>query len=424
MQSGRIGGLALAVLGGVLVLALPAPADNWPRFRGPNGTGVSGDKNIPVEWSDSQGVLWKAALPGEGHSCPVVWGDRLFLQSATPDATERLLQCLDVHTGKVLWSRSVPGGPADHIYRGKNTLASSTPATDGERVYVVIWDGRNVSLHAYDFQGKHLWQQPLGYFKSQHGVGASPVICGDKVILNNDMDGTATLVAFDARTGKPAWQAPRRAYRACYGTPFLMDRPGQAAELVVASTTAITGYDPKTGSVHWNWDWKSTDRMPLRVVASPTFIDGLILVNAGDGAGDRHVIAVRPGSKEDPDGARLVWENKRDFPYVPTMLAWGDHVYFVTDTGFAGCHDARTGARVWSERLGSAMTASPVLIDGKVYACGDDGDVYVFAAEPTFRLLARNSLNEPIRAVPAVADGRLFIRGRDHLFCIGKPETK
>jgi outer membrane protein assembly factor BamB len=422
MRNGRIGGLALAVLGTVLVL--PASADNWPRFRGPNGTGISADKNIPVEWNDSQGVLWKVALPGPGNGSPVVWGDRLFLQSATPDASERVLQCFDVRTGKELWARSVPGGRADHLNPSYNTLASSTPATDGERVYVVFWDGRDISLHAYDFEGKQLWQQPLGYFKSQHGVGASPVVCGDRVILNNDQDGTATLVAFDARTGKLAWQAPRRAYRASYGTPFVMERPGQGAELIVASTTAITDYDPKTGRVNWNWDWKSTDRMPLRVVASPILSHGLILVCSGDGAGDRHIIAVRPGSKDHPEEARIVWENKRDFPYVPSMLAWGDDVYFVTDKGMAGCHDARSGARVWDERLDSAMTASPVLIDGKVYACGEDGDVYVFAAEPTFRLLARNALNEPIRAAPAVADGRLFIRGRDHLFCIGKAEGK
>jgi outer membrane protein assembly factor BamB len=419
MRTGGFGLRTLLLLGCTLALAGPAAAGNWPRFRGPNGAGIAPDKNVPIEWNDNEGILWKTALPGEGHSCPVVWGDRIFLQSATKDARQRLLLCLDTGDGKVLWSRSVPGAAADHIYKGKNTLASSTPAVDGERVYAVFWDGRDIALQVYDFKGNLVWQRALGNFTSQHGVGASPIVCGDKVILNNDQDGSAVLLAFDAKTGKPAWQAKRPAYRACYSEPFLLERPGQPTELIVSTTMGITGYNPDTGTEDWNWEWKFTAKMPLRTVASPILGQGLILANSGDGGGDRHMVAVKPGGKGE-DGPKLAWENKRDFPYVPCMLAWGEHIYFVTDKGFAGCYVTKTGERVWSERLGSDMTASPVLINGKVVACGEDGEVYVFAAAPEFKLLAKNSLGEVVKATPAVADDRLYIRGAEHLFCIGK----
>jgi outer membrane protein assembly factor BamB len=412
--------LAVLALCGALLEGRQAPASPWPRFRGPNGTGVATDKDIPVQWSTKDGMLWQTAIPGLGNSSPIVWRDSVFLQSASADSKARLLVCLNAVDGKVAWSRSVPGARAP--MHPKNTLASSTPATDGQRVYAVFWDGKEVSLQAYDFQGKHLWKHDLGRFTSQHGVGASPIVFQDKVFLANDQDGTAELVVLDARTGKPVWQAPRVPFRACYSTPMVLERPGLAPELVVLSTTGITSYDPQNGGVNWNYAWTFTG-MPLRTVASPLYADGMIFANSGDGGGARHTVAVKLAGKGDIS-KNLVWEEKRSFPYVPTMLLSGEYLYAVNDRGVASCHVAATGETLWSERLGGGFTASPVLIDGKVYAINEEGTVFVIAASPTFKLLARNSLGEPVMATPAIADNRLFIRGANHLFCIARTPEK
>jgi outer membrane protein assembly factor BamB len=393
----------------------PALGENWPRFRGPNGTGISKDKGVPVQWNEREGILWRIALPGVGHSSPVVWGDRIFLQSAT--ATERMLDCVQAHDGKLLWTRTAPGAKA-HTHP-KNSLASSTPATDGKRVYAVFWDGQKVTLHAYDLDGKSLWQRDFGGFKSQHGVGISPVIFEDRVILANDQDGSAVLLAFDAETGKPAWEAPRKPFRACYSTPFILRREGEAPELIVASTAGLTGYEPHTGKEIWSWSWKF-DGMALRTVGSPIYSQGLILATSGDGSGARHMVAIKPGGGRAGNKPELAWQYKKNFPYVPSLLAWGDHVYYVNDSGIAACHVIKTGEEVWRQPLRCSVSASPVLIDGKIYVISEQGEVIVFEASPTFKELGRSTLGEDVTASPAVADNRLFIRSHEHLFCIGK----
>jgi outer membrane protein assembly factor BamB len=423
MQPLQTGFRIFIVLVGTLSFASQGFGSPWPRFRGPDGTGIAADRDIPVQWSDKEGVLWKTAITGLGNSSPIVWGEQIFLQSATQDGKERLLLCLNVNDGKILWSRSIPGSKA-HI-NPKNSWASSTPATDGQRVYVLFWDGSKVSAHAFDLRGQHLWSHDLGRFVSQHGPATSPIAHEGMVFIANDQDGASVVYALDARDGKVVWQKPRPAFRACYSVPFLLERPGQPAELIVASTAGITSYNPKTGSENWKYSWSFTG-MALRTVACPVYADGLIFANSGDGNGSRHLIAVKPGGTGDAAAANLAWEWKknRPFPYVPTMLSWGDHLYFVNDRGDAGCVVAKTGQVVWTEHLCEAVTASPILIDGKIYAISEDGVVYLFEAAPTFKLLAKNPLGEPVSATPAVADNRLFIRTRTHLLCIGKPVEK
>jgi outer membrane protein assembly factor BamB len=402
-------------LGGIRQTA----ADHWPRFRGPNGTGLATDREVPVRWNMQQDVLWKTHLPGAGNSSPVIWDNRVFIESAT--SKERLLLCLDAAKGKILWQRSM-AGTIVHKHP-KNSFASSTPATDGERVYAVFWDGRHVFMSAYDFRGNRVWSRDLGSFKSQHGVGASPVVHGGKVFLNKDQDGAAVLVALDARTGAVAWQAKRRAFRACYSTPFVrMDEAGKP-ELVVASTAGITGYDPDDGREKWTWTWHFAN-MPLRTVGSPICHNGIVFAASGDGSGERHTVAVKAGGQGDVTRTNLLWEKKRDFPYVPTMLVQGEYLFYVNDRGMARCHVARTGATVWEKRLEGPVTASPLLIDGKIYAINEKGDVYVLAAAGTFKHLAKNSVGESVFASPAVAGSRLYIRGDTHLFCIGKRGLK
>lgn len=415
--------LAASLLAGFLT---SASADHWPRFMGPNGTGTAAAKNIPARWDDKQGILWKVALPGIGNSSPVIWGKRLFLHSSKEDGTERSLHCFNTDDGKLLWTRSVPATKVRT--HAKNSMASSTPTTDGERVYVLFWDSKEISLHAFDFDGKPVWKQGLGAFvsragkgndeKNQHGAGASPMVHGGKIFLNNDQTGSAELLALDAKTGKVLWKAQREAFRTCYSTPFILEKQGQAPELIVSSTAGVTSYEPNTGKVHWDWKWTTFEGMPLRTVGAPLLSNGLVIATSGDGSGARHAVAIQPGTQP-----QLVWEEKRRiFPYVPCVLTLGEHLFSVQDqTGTAQCHVAKTGREVWSERLGGGpVSASPVLIDGKVYVLTETGKVFVYAAADKFDLLGKNDMGEGVIATPAVADGKLFIRGHKHLFCIGQ----
>jgi outer membrane protein assembly factor BamB len=413
-----------------------ARADNWERFRGPDGTGTSADKNVPLKFSAKEKVLWKVELPGVGNSSPIVWGKHLFLHAASNDGKSRSLICIDTADGKIRWQKSIPGVTAK--IRADSSLASSTPTTDGKAVYVSFWDGKDIFVCAFDFDGKKLWTKALGTFNSQHGAGASPILYKDMLILANDMDKDdfntkvpnvrpSMLVALDKRTGQLVWETPRVAERACYSAPFLLKRAGQQKpDLIVTSTTAVTGYNIETGAKLWEakgWQEHAV-KVPMRTVASPALADDVLCVCSGGDAGRFAIGLALPGA-DNGDGPRRVWENRKDFPYVASPLAHGEHIYFVNDTGFAGCYHARTGKRLWFERLSeSAFNASPLLIDGKIYAADVAGSVHVFTAEPTFRVLAHNELGEVIRATPAVADGRLYIRGNTHLFCIGKKGEK
>jgi outer membrane protein assembly factor BamB len=411
----------LLTLAALLLVTAFAQAGNWPRFRGPNGAGTTDDKDVPVTFSEKENLLWELAIPGAGHSSPVVWGDALFLQSASKDGKERWLICVDTTEGAIRWKTSIPGGKGRT--HDRNSLASSTPATDGERVYSLFWDGDRITLYAHDFKGNPVWKRELGEFKSQHGAGHSPMVYDGKVILANDQDGSAVLLALDARSGEPAWQAKRKAFRACYSTPFVKENGSGPAELIVASTAGITSYDPAKGTENWDYSWKF-DGMALRTVSSPVAANGLIFANSGDGSGARHTIAIKAGSKGADVSKNLVWEEKKTFPYVPCMLTRGDYLFTVNDKGLAACYVAATGREVWSERLGKPVTASPILVNGNIYAVGEDGTVYVYKADKEFDLLAKSSVGEPVSATPAVADGRLYIRGREHLFCIGKKPAK
>jgi outer membrane protein assembly factor BamB len=419
----------LAALGLLAALTAASAAD-WPRFRGPNGTGTAADANIPVTFAEGDGILWKVPISGAGNSSPVVARGKLFLQSASADGRERALLCLDAATGSTVWTALMPGRKAPT--HKKNSLASSTPAVDGERVYTCFWDGADVVLAAYDLQGSLRWKQGLGRYISQHGFGASPVVDDGRVFVNFDQDWIdekgnkiagnehATAVfAFDAASGSPLWRQEREPYRACYSSPLVRESAAGGKELVVATSTATTAYDPKSGAVLWTFvpDWSYKDR-PLRVVGSPVVWKDAIVVTYGDGSGDSRIIAHSVGKPGVT--SQLLWEHRKGFPYVPTLLVHGDHVYTVTDRGgVAGCYDAKTGKERWNERLGGNVSASPVLIDGKVYAPNEEGVVFVYAAAPAFKLLGRNPLGEHFIATPAVADGRLYIRGDNHLFCVG-----
>jgi outer membrane protein assembly factor BamB len=441
-----LGRLLLGALASICLVA-DAQADHWERFRGPNGNGICNDKNIPVQFGKTEGVLWKAKIAGDGASSPIIWGDRVFLQTASLDAKERSLLCIDAKTGTEIWKRSIPGIKPNQSIRKDSTLASATPTTDGKTVFVPFWNGKDILMIAYDFQGEKLWERNLGEFVSQHGAGASPILYKDLVIFSVDKDAyrevvdttkkkeagakkqptkkvpvpnASTLYGLDKKTGKTVWATPREAIRACYSIPFILDKPGVGPELIVTSTSAITGYDPMTGKANWYYTWTFA-KDPLRTIASSVYADGVLLAMSGDGSGERLMVAVELKAQGKETQPTRVWANSKQFPYVTCPLIKGEYVYFVNDLGVAGCFHAKSGKQVWFERLPDAkFYASPIMIDGKMYAASEQGDLFVIDASPTYNLLAKNSFGERILATPAVADGRLFLRTQNHLYCVGK----
>ena len=405
-------------------------ADNWDRFRGPNGVGISEDKNIPVTF-DTKSARWKVAIGGDGHSSPIVWGDRVFLQSSSPDASTRSLHCFDTKSGKELWKKSIPGTKVK--FRKDSSHASATPTTDGEAVYVPFWNGKDIIMAAYSFKGDELWQRNLGEFVSQHGAGASPILYKNLLIFPLDKDAfrdtnkltgpvpnPSVLLALDKKTGNTVWERPREAVRACYSVPFVLESAKSPPELVVTSTTGITSYEPETGKPIWNWKWTFA-KGPLRTIASTTHVNGMLLACSGDGSGERLMVAVAMNGQGRDARPEKLWSNAKEFPYVTCMLTRGEHVYFVNDLGRAGCFEAKSGKKVWFETLPDAkFYASPIMIEGKIYAASEQGDIFVIAAEPKYQLLARNKLGETIEATPAVANGRLYVRTATHLYAFGK----
>jgi outer membrane protein assembly factor BamB len=410
MQMSRI--LLFSCLALSWTFALASGAD-WSRFHGPNGSGVA-EGTLPT--IDPKNPLWKVAIPGQSAGSPIVIAGKVFVQTASKDGKSRTLLCLNAADGTKIWSKDLPGTKA--TIHTKNSFASSTPASDGETVYCTWWDGSGVTLHAYDMKGNEKWHESLGGYVSQHGPGMSPVLHEGLVFVNVDDDERAELVAFDAKTGDKKWQMPRKFYRASYSTPCILKRENKPAELLLGTTTAITSYEPATGKINWNYEipWP-VGKMPLRVIGNPVYASGLIVMSCGDGGGSRYMVAINPDGKN----PAMVWELDKETPYVPCILVKGDLLFWVADKqGICCCGEAKTGKVLWSERLfGKEVTSSPIMVGDDIMAIGEDGDVFVFKASKKFEAVAKVSLKEPVYASPAVADGKVFIRGTAHLFCFG-----
>ena len=409
-----------------LLLGSTALAADWDRFRGPNGTGVAAGKLPEI---GPKTTLWKVPLPGKGVSSPIVVGGKIYVQSASDDGAKRFLVCLDAATGKSEWTKTLVGGDAKR--HKLNSLASGTPACDGKMIYCLWWDGGAMSIAAYDLAGEEKWSHSLGSYTSDHGPGHSPTVIGGTVYVNFDgsagaggeagtakgVGSGAALVAFDAATGAKKWTAERKAYRASYSTPFLWERPGKAAEVVVGTTTEVTGYDPATGKVNWAYPvtWPK-GKMPLRVVGSPLAVGNLVVCSFGDGGGARYAVGIDPAAKT----PAKVWDLDKGTPYVPCMLTKADRLFWIGDSGVATCAEAKTGKVLWEERVATKdVTASPILMGDEILAVAQTGDYYVFKAAAEFELVRKGKFEEPVLASPAVADGKLYVRGASHLYCFG-----
>ena len=394
-------------------------AQEWTRFRGPNGTGrAEGDiKNIPVQWTEND-YLWKTPLPGIGHSSPVVWGDRIFLLSADPADATRYVLCLNAKNGAIEWRRGFSS--KSHHLHARNSFASSTPSVDRDRLYVAWSTPEEVTFKAFDHQGNEVWSRDLGPWVSQHGFGTSPMLFDDLVILSNSQQaeqlepgqkpGKSSMMAFDRKTGQLRWDRPLATSRACYGTPCIY-RPKQGPPELICYNTAdgVFSLDPKTGSRNW-----SIDVFRMRNVNSPIVVGDLIFGSNGSGGGGNYLVAVRAG--ESPQEAFRV---TRHAPYATTPVAHGKLVFLFYDRGIVSCIQATDGKLVWLERLATSFSGSPVLVGERLYCIDDEGVVIVLAAKDQFQELARNPLGEPSRSTPAISEGRMFLRTNSHLICVG-----
>jgi outer membrane protein assembly factor BamB len=396
--------------------ASAAGAQEWTRFRGPNGAGQSDAASIPATWTESD-TLWKAALPGKGNSSPVLWGDQVFVTSANPDDGTRHVLCLTAADGKLLWRQDFPS--RTHPIHQLNTLASSTPTVDARRVYCAWSTPEEFTVVALAHDGALEWRAKLGPFASQHGFGTSPILFDDLVIITNDQDADSFLIALEAASGATRWKVPRKhlaEQNTCYSTPCIYRPPGGAPELIVCSRAhGITSIDPRSGET--NWEAPVLER---RAVSSPVVVDGMIMATCGEGSGNNNVVAVRPYA--DGDEPRLAYQiDRTSAPYVPTPVAKGNLAFLWGDRGIVTCIDAVTGKIHWRERVGGNYFGSPVRVGERLYCISAEGDVVTLAASDRFELLGRSPLGETSRATPAVAGGRMFLRTESHLIAVGHP---
>ena len=424
-------------------LSTAAAEDAWRQFRGP-AAGVAEGAGLPETWSTTSNIAWRLDIPGRGWSSPVVAGDRIYLTSviaaqpeepakkglyfggnretAPPDEHRWMIYAVDWKTGKVAWEREVHRGnaPARHL---KNSYASETPVTDGDRVYAYFG---SVGVFCFDRDGHPVWSQPLGPFRTRFGWGtaASPVLHQGRLYIVNDNEEQSFLEALDAKTGKQIWRVARDE-GSNWATPFIWEN-GRRTEIVTAGTRRVRAYD-LDGKLLWEFGGLSSITIP-----TPFAKFDLLYVSSGYvGDNVRPIYAVRPGASGDislkgdaTSGEFIAWYERQGASYNPSPLVYGDYYYTLMDFGLLTCRDARTGKEIYGKQrinpTGAAFTASPWAYNNKIFALSEDGDTYVIAAGPEFKVLAKNPLDEMCLATPAVYRSSLIVRTASHLYRIGK----
>jgi outer membrane protein assembly factor BamB len=401
----------------LLWAVLAASADNWPSWRGPEGTGHSKEQDLPLKWSQTENVRWKAPLPGPGMSSPIVWGDRVFVtQSLDRDGRQRALLCLDRKDGKQLWQKVVEYPEKESTYQSEPHYASSSPTTDGERV--VAWFG-SAGVYCYDFQGKQLWSRDLGKAEHIWGSASSPVFYGDLVILNFGPGERTFLIAMDKKTGKDVWKVdePGGKYGekpsewiGSWSTPAIVRLPA-GDELIMGWPEAAKAYQPKTGELLWTC--KGLGKL---VYSSPVPSPEVVVIMSGFGG---PYMAVRPGGRGDVTATHRLWTSSGRNPQrIGSGVIVGDHFYTLSANGIAECLELKTGKSVWNERAGGETWGSMVHAAGRLYVTSQRGETLVLAAKPMFEVLSRNPLGERSQSTPALSNGEIFIRTYNHLWCI------
>jgi outer membrane protein assembly factor BamB len=442
----------------LLASAILSAEQEWRQFRGPKSGVAIDDAALPDRWSATEGVVWKLDVPGRGWSSPIVTGDHVFVTSAvntkggdealkdTPSYTPRsfggpmsgrdlatstdphrwVLYDVDFKTGTIRWERTIATAVPFESKHQKNSYASETPVTDGERVYAYFG---NLGLFAFDLNGTPLWSKAMGPFKVRSGwwAAGSPVIHRDRIYVVNDNDDKSFIAAFDKKSGDEVWRTARDE-GSNWTTPFIWEN-GQRTEIVTAGTKRVRSYD-LDGKLLWELSGMTTIQIP-----TPLAGPGLLFVSSGYPADPvRPVYAIRPGAsgdislgKDETSNAFIVWSNLTLGTYNPSPLVYGDYFYTLFDRGFFSCHDVKTGKEMYPKQRitteAAGFTASPWAYNGKIFALSEDGDTYVIDAGPRFSVIAKNSLGEMTLATPAVVRGSLIIRTASKLYRISKPRS-
>lgn len=410
-------------------------AENWPGFRGPTGQGISGEKGLPVHWSSTTNVLWKTEIPGIGWSSPVVWEKHIFLTAARDNGTSCHVISLDRDGGQVLWDVEVFKQTPSRK-EGRNSYATPTPVADAQHVYAFFGGGGAAAL---DFGGHVLWTNTDNSFYSQHGLGASPILYKDLLLMPWDPSvrggpeprigwqipwDKSFVLALDKNTGKERYRAMRGMSRIGHMTPRVIEVDGKP-QLVSSAGDVIEGFDPDSGQRLW-WVYSGGEG----VVPSPVFGDGMVFSSSGfpTPVGRQQIYsairAFKLGGRGDLTHSNLVWEQKKFVPMIPSLL-WVDHLlYSVKEDGHAMCMDDSDGRILWHQRLEGAYSASPFYADGRIYFLNDNGNTTVTDAGREFKQVAFNELNEPCQASIAASEGRLFVRTETHLYCIASSTNR
>ena len=439
-------GCALALCLTLAAATAAAGNDNWPQFRGPTmNAAVADNPDLPESWSETENVEWVADVPGLGWSSPVVWGDRVFLTTVTaegdfelpkpglyaprgrPDPVplehDWLVYCLSLETGEVLWRRSVRTGRPDFPRHMKNSYASETPATDGERVYVRFGE---LGLYTFDMDGNEVWRLeiPDRQTRSDWGSASSPVVHEDMLIIVYDNEEESWIAALDKRTGAELWRTERDEVSS-WASPYVWEHEGRT-EIVTSAVNRIRSYD-----LDGNLLWEMDGRMSWAAIATPFSSHGMVYVNSGYFRDEhRPAYAIRPGASGDITLAEgessneyVAWYQPRAGNYNTSPLIYGDIYYSLLDRGFFEAYDARTGEPVYGRqriRVAASFTSSPWAYNGKIFALSEQGDTYVIRAGREYEVMGVNSLGELALASPAIAGDRLLIRTQSKLYSIRK----
>lgn len=420
------------------VFAEEPPPGDWPQWRGPLGTGAAPDADPPISWSDTENIRWKVALPGSGHSTPVVWGNRIFVTAAiahgpalaprhsqAPGAHDNdpvthhqkwVVLALDRQDGRVLWQQTVADSLPFEGAHQTATFANNSPVTDGKFVYAFFG---SYGVYCLDFSGQLIWRQDLGdmQIKHGHGEGTSAVLHGDMLVINWDHDAQSFVVALDKTTGKERWRVAR-AEETSWATPIVYEFAGKP-QLIISGTNRVRGYDLQTGDVIWECGGLSSN-----IVASPVAGDGMVF--AGSSYDTRALLAIRlEGARGDITGTKQVaWSRSRGTPYVPSPLLLGDSLYFLTHyQGILTRVSAKSGEeQPGAMRLGGItdVYASPVGAADRLYITDRDGTTAVVSSGEIPRIIAVNRLADQFSASAAIAGRELFLRGEQHLYCIAE----
>lgn len=393
----------------------------WTRFRGSNGQGISDAKTIPVKWTEKD-YNWKVELPGGGHSSPVLWEDKVFVTSGDQQAGHSVLLALSVSDGAVLWQKEY----ALSKYRPNklNSFATATPAVDADHVYALWTSPEETILTALNHSGTEIWKRTFEGVRCQHGAGSSPIVHDDMVIFTHEhensssKDARSIWFAVDRKTGVTRWTLDRQTGpKTSYSTPCVYTPATGAPQLIFNSNShGMTSVNPGTGKVIW----EVASAFPARVVSSPIIAGELLIGSCGDGGSGKRLIAVRPGSSDGSIRPKEAYKIDSGYrPYVPTSVAKEGLLFTFLDRGHVSCWNSTTGRQLWEKKPAGRFFGSAVWADGKLYCITRDGDVVVVRAAETYELLAINPLGETSHATPAIAGGRMYLRTYSHLFSVG-----